>query len=68
MSAPVSSAPHASQPSQRGRFTRVTRSIRTVGRAMIFFLKVFPMLPSQPVDWVTKPPVIEKVRYPTRGG
>ncbi len=49
-------------------FTRATRSIRTVARATIFFLKVFPMLPSQPVDWVTKTPVIEKVRYPTRCG
>src|SRR5436305_4722055 len=49
-------------------FTRATRPIRTVARATIFFLKVFPMLPSRPVDWVTKPPVIEKVRYPTRFG
>jgi hypothetical protein len=68
MSSSVSSAPRPSKPSQQGRFTRATRPIRTVGRAMIFFLKVFPMLSSQPVDWVTKPPVIEKVRYPTRGG
>src|SRR2546426_12168339 len=49
-------------------FTRATRPIRAVTRAAIFFLKVFPMLPSRPVDWVTKPPVIEKVRYPTRFG
>jgi hypothetical protein len=49
-------------------FTRATRPIRTVARAAIFFLKVFPMLPSRPVDWVTKPPVMEKVRYPTRCG
>jgi dipeptidyl aminopeptidase/acylaminoacyl peptidase len=49
-------------------FTRVTRPIRTVARAAIFFLKVFPMLPSRPVDWVTRPPVMEKVRYPTRFG
>ena len=49
-------------------FTRTTRAIRTVTKAAIFFLKVFPMLPSRPVDWVTKPPVIEKVRYPTRFG
>ena len=49
-------------------FTRATRPIRTVAKAAIFFLKVFPMLPSRPVDWVTKPPVIEKVRYPTRFG
>lgn len=49
-------------------FTRATRPIRAVVKATIFFLKVFPMLPSRPVDWVTKPPVIEKVRYPTRSG
>jgi hypothetical protein len=49
-------------------FSRATRPIRTVARAAIFFLKVFPMLPSRPVDWVTKPPVMEKVRYPTRFG
>jgi hypothetical protein len=49
-------------------FTRATRPLRTVAKAAIFFLKVFPMLPSRPVDWVTKPPVIEKVRYPTRFG
>ncbi len=49
-------------------FTRAMRPIRAVTRAAIFFLKVFPMLPSRPVDWVTKPPVMEKVRYPTRFG
>src|SRR5438874_2065015 len=49
-------------------FTRATRSIRAVARAAIFFLKVFPMLPSRPVDWVTKAPVIEKVKYPTHSG
>ena len=49
-------------------FTRATRPIRAVAKAAIFFLKVFPMLPSRPVDWVTKPPLIEKVRYPTRFG
>lgn len=49
-------------------FSRATRPIRAVTRAAIFFLKVFPMLPSRPVDWVTKPPVMEKVSYPTRSG
>lgn len=49
-------------------FTAATRPIRAVARAAVFFLKVFPMLPSRPIDWVTKPPVIEKVRYPTRCG
>lgn len=46
-------------------FARVTLPMRAAAKAAIFFLKLFPMLPSQPVDWVTKPPVVEKVRYPT---
>ena len=49
-------------------FARATRPIRAVANAAIFFLKVFPMLPSRPVDWVTKPPLVEKVSYPTRTG
>jgi hypothetical protein len=49
-------------------FTRATRPIRSVAKAAVFFLKVFPMLPSRPVDWVTKPPLIEKVSYPTGFG
>jgi hypothetical protein len=49
-------------------FTRATRPIRTVANATIFFLKVFPMIPSRPVDWVTKKPLIEKVKYPTSSG
>src|ERR1700694_2469824 len=49
-------------------FTRATRPIRTVARAAIFFLKVFPMLPYRTVDLVKKTPVMEKVRYPTRFG
>jgi hypothetical protein len=49
-------------------FTHAMRPIRTVAKAAVFFLKVFPMLPSRPVDWVTKQPVVEKVRYPTRFG
>ena len=48
--------------------TRVTRPIRAVTKAAIFFLKVFPMLPSRPIDWVTRPPVVEQVTYPTRFG
>lgn len=49
-------------------FTHATRPIRATARAAVFFLKVFPMLPSRPIDWVTKPPVVQKVRYPTRVG
>jgi dipeptidyl aminopeptidase/acylaminoacyl peptidase len=47
---------------------RATRPIRALVKATIFFLKVFPMLPSRPIDWVTKPPVVQKVSYPTRYG
>ena len=45
-----------------------TKPIRAVAKAAIFFLKVFPMLPSHPVDWVTKTPVVQRVRYPTCSG
>ena len=47
---------------------RVTLPIRAAAKTATFFLKVFPMLPSQPVDWVTKPPVAQKVMYPTCTG
>lgn len=47
---------------------RVTRPIRATAGAVTFFLKVFPMLPSQPIDWVTKTPMIQKVSYPSRTG
>ena len=49
-------------------FYRAKRSIRAVAKTAVFFLKVFPMLPSRPVDWVTKPPVVQKVSYPSRFG
>ena len=59
---------HIRMPHQFPVFTCVARPIRAVARTLIFVLKLFPMLPSRPVDWVTKPPIIEKVKYPTRFG
>lgn len=50
------------------RFSHARATARAVTRSVIFFLKVFPMLPSKPVDWVTKPPVIEKLSYWTHAG
>lgn len=47
---------------------RATRPVRALFKAVVFFLKVFPMIPSRPVDWVTPDPVVEKVRYPTCTG
>jgi dienelactone hydrolase len=49
-------------------FARATLPLRAAAKAATFFLKVFPMLPSQPVDWVTKPPVVQKLKYPTCTG
>jgi len=70
-----SSAPRASStkidrqpPNVLHVFNRATRPIRTVAKAAIFFLKVFPMLPSGFIDWVTEPPIVQKVTYPTRSG
>lgn len=55
-------------PGKRNFFTRMTRPVRAVAKAFVFFLKVFPMLPSRPIDWVTKTPVVEKVIYPIQSG
>ena len=64
----VASGYHADMPSHVTPFTRFTAPIRAVARAVVFFLKVFPMLPSRPVDWLTRPPQIVKVHYPTTRG
>jgi hypothetical protein len=55
-------------PNMPQAFSRATQPIRAAARAVIFFLKVFPMLPSRPSDWVTKPPAVQKVKYPTHSG
>src|SRR5512142_1672864 len=49
-------------------FNRALLELRAVARAAVFLLKVYPMLPSRPVDWVTKAPRVEKVSYPSRAG
>jgi hypothetical protein len=40
-----------------------TFEVRTIARTAVWLLKVFPMLPSRPINWVTPNPVIERVRY-----
>ncbi len=42
--------------------------VRAAARAGVFFVKVFPMLPSRPIDWITTAPVVERVRYPSSRG
>lgn len=41
------------------------RPLRAAAKTTTFLLKVYPMLPSRPVDWLTPSPLIERVRYPT---
>jgi hypothetical protein len=50
---------------------RSLSGLRAAVKTAIFLLKVlkvFRMLPSRPVDWVTAAPVIERLRYPTHRG
>jgi dipeptidyl aminopeptidase/acylaminoacyl peptidase len=46
----------------------VLAPLQAAAKTAVFFLKVLPILPSRPVDWVTPTPVVEKVRYPSRAG
>ncbi len=50
------------------RLTRPVTTLRAVFRTAVFLLKVFPMIPSRPVDWVTPAPVVERIRYPSSHG
>src|SRR5215203_2476794 len=48
--------------------TRLTIAARVGWRAAVCLLKVYPMPPSRPLDWVTPRPVVEQVRYRTSHG
>ncbi|MCC6626649.1 MAG: hypothetical protein IT340_04510 [Chloroflexi bacterium] len=41
---------------------------RAAAKTAVCLLKVMPMLPSRPVDWVTPRPVVERLRYRTAHG
>ena len=43
-------------------------ALRAHAREVAFVLKLLPMLPSGPIDRLTRRPVIERVRYPSRDG
>jgi hypothetical protein len=34
-----------------------------IARTLVCLLKVYPMLPSRPLNWVTPRPVIERLSY-----
>jgi hypothetical protein len=42
--------------------------LRASARTAVCLLKVFPMLPSRPMNWVTPRPVVERFRHPTSHG
>src|SRR5438270_12821912 len=52
----------------RARATRLMASVRAVAKTAVFLLKVFPMLPSRSLNWMTPDPVVEQIRYPTSHG
>lgn len=41
---------------------------RALAKTAVCLLKVFPMLPSRPIDWVTSRPVVERLGYRTSHG
>ncbi len=42
--------------------------LRAAAKTTVCLLKVFPMLPSRPLNWVTPQPVVERLRYRTSHG
>jgi dienelactone hydrolase len=42
--------------------------VRAAAKTAVCLLKVFPMLPSRPLDWVTPRPVVERLHYRTSHG
>ena len=42
--------------------------LRAAIRSLVFFVRVSPMLPSRPVDWLTGRPLVQKVSYGTHTG
>jgi hypothetical protein len=52
----------------RARAKRLTTNAGAAAKTAVLLLKVYPMLPSRPLDWVTPRPVVERFRYPTSRG
>jgi dienelactone hydrolase len=51
-----------------GKVTHLLANVRAGWKTVVFLVKVFPMLPSRPLNWVTPRPVVERLRYPTSHG
>ncbi|MGH2354615.1 MAG: SRPBCC family protein, partial [Chloroflexota bacterium] len=55
-------------PANPCRATHLLTTARAAWKTAVCLLKVFPMLPSRPLDWVTPRPVVERLRYRTSHG
>ncbi len=47
---------------------RISTPVCAWTKMAVFTMKLFPMLPSKTIDWVTPRPIVEKVTYPTQNG
>jgi dienelactone hydrolase len=47
---------------------RLLTTARAVAKTAVCLFKVYPMLPSRPLNWVTPRPVIERFAYPSSRG
>jgi hypothetical protein len=52
----------------RARATRLATGARAAAKTAVLLLKVYPMLPSRPLDWLTRTPALERFRYTTSHG
>jgi dienelactone hydrolase len=53
---------------RRRRIHIPSPGLRAAAKTAVCLLKVFPMLPSRPLDWVTPRSVVERLCYPTSHG
>jgi hypothetical protein len=54
--------------SPKARVAGAATTVLAAAKTAVFLLKVYPMLPSRPLDWVTPRPVKVSFRYPTSRG
>ena len=62
------SSPVTPYPAHPPRATHLITTARAAAKTAVCLFKVFPMLPSRPLDWVTPHPVVERLRYRTSHG
>ena len=52
----------------RARTTHLMTTLRATANTAVCLFKVFPMLPSRPLNWVTPRPIVERLAYTTSHG